>query len=216
MRHPLTSPVSSVVVLLALLATTCTGANDVATSTTTTTVLSTTVSTIALADVLADLPEVARASNGGGDPRPPGYWAVWNTCAPDNRAAEAAANGGRAAGWLLVDDVLADPGIGLGDHLLASCEESVALLQGVNGADGEETSDPAFELAGQLLAAELNLTAGAETCPVADEAVVGAHLLLSTANFDGVPPSPLDAEAGGAVPQLIDLLEVYNAGELCR
>jgi hypothetical protein len=168
-----------------------------------------------LTDLLAELPPEARASDGGGDPRLPGYWAVWNTCAPDNRAAEAAANGGRAAGWLLVDDVLADPGIGLGDHLLASCEESVALLEGKDGAGGQ-SGDPAYELAGQLLTAELNLTAGAETCPVVDEAVVGAHLLLSTAKFDGVSTSPLDAEAGGAVPRLVELLKAYNAGELCR
>ncbi len=166
-------------------------------------------------ELLSAVPPEARASTGGGDPRPPGYWAVWNTCAPDNRSAEAAASGGREAGWLLVDDVLADPGIGLGDHLLGSCEESVALLQGLSGAGGE-TSDPAFELAGQLLAAELNLTAGAETCAVADEAVVGAHLLLSTANFDGVSASLLDAEAGGAVPRLVELLAVYNSGQLCR
>ncbi len=207
------TPIGIVVVVIAVLTGACTGSNDAAPSSTAETA-STTVSTIALADVLADLPEAARASNGGGDPRPPGYWAVWNTCAPDNRAAEAAAKGGRAAGWLMVDDVLADPGIGLGDHLLASCEESVALLQGANGA-GEETSDPAYSLAGQLLTAELNLTAGAETCPVADEAVVGAHLLLAAAKFDGDSTSPLDAEAGGAVPRLIDLLRAYNAGELC-
>jgi hypothetical protein len=165
-------------------------------------------------ELLSTLPPEARASTEGGDPRPPGYWAVWNTCAPDNRSAEAEANGGRAAGWLLVDDVLASPGIGLGDHVLASCEESVALLQGLNEADGE-TSNPILELAGQLLTAELNLTAGAETCPVADEAVVGAHLLLSTANFDGDTTSPLDAEAGSAMPRLVELLESYNSGDLC-
>lgn len=206
-------PITIGLAVLVLLGGACIAADDATTPTAVTTAPSA-ESTSAPAAVLANLPPEARASNGGGDPRPPGYWAAWNTCAPDNRAAEAEANGGRAAGWLLIDDVLADPGIGLGDHLLATCEESVALLQGLNGADGE-TSDPALELAGHLLAAELNLTAGAETCPVADEAVVGAHLLLSTAGFDGLSTSPLDAEFGGAAPQLIDLLEAYNAGELC-
>ena len=213
MRHVQRLPIGVIVAAIALLSGACTGANDTAPSTTAA-AASATAPPIGLADMLAGLPSEARASTGGGDPRPPGYWAVWNTCAPDNRAAEAAANGGRAAGWLLVDDVLADPGIGLGDHLLASCEESVALLQGVGA--GAVTSDPAFELAGQLLSAELNLTAGAETCPVADEAVVGAHIILSTAKFDGVSASPLDAQAGGAAPRLVELLEAYNAGELCR
>jgi hypothetical protein len=165
--------------------------------------------------ILSSLPTEARAAAGGGDPRPTTYWAVWNSCTPDNRAAEAAANGGQAAGWVLVDDVLANPGIGLGDHLLTSCEESVALLQGRTAA-GVETADPAHTLAGQLLAAELNLTVGAETCPAAEEALVGAHLVLSSAGFDGVSTSPPDAETGGALLRLVELLTAYNSGELCR
>lgn len=162
-----------------------------------------------------DLPPEARASNGGGDPRPPAYWAVWNSCAADNRAEEAAANGGRAAGWVLIDDLLTDPGLQLGDHLLTSCEESVALLNS-RLATGDDTSDPAYALSAQLLAAELNLNVGAETCPAAEESVIGAHLVLASARFDGVSTTPLDAEAGGALPQIIDLLTAYNSGELCR
>lgn len=162
-----------------------------------------------------DLPPEARVSTGGGDPRPAAYWAVWNSCASDNRAEVAAANGGREAGFVLVDDVLADPGIQLGDHLLTSCEESVALLGGRTAA-GDKTTDPIFALAALLLAAELNLNVGAETCPAIEEAVVGAHLVLSSANFDGVSGSPLDAEAGGALPTLIDLLSAYNTGDLCH
>lgn len=165
-------------------------------------------------DYFADLPAEARASDGGGGPRSPAYWAVWNSCAPDNRAEEAAANGGRTAGWILVDDVLADPGLQLGGHLLTSCEEGVALLQGRTAA-GDDTSDPAYALAAQLLAAELNLNVGAETCPIAEEAVLGAHIVLSTTNFDGVSTTPLDTEAGGALPRLVDLLAAYNVGSLC-
>lgn len=162
-----------------------------------------------------DLPAEARASNGAGDPGPPSYWAVWNSCVPDNRADEAAANGGRDAGWVLVDDILADPGIGLGDHVLTSCEESVALLNGHTGI-GEATTDPVYDLAAALLAAELNLSVGSETCPAAEEAVIGAHIVLASAGFDGVSSSPLDPEAGGALPDLIELLAAYNSGQLCR
>lgn len=39
---------------------------------------------------------------------------VWNSCAEGNKADVAAANGGRAAGWIILDDLLADPGIQLG------------------------------------------------------------------------------------------------------
>lgn len=162
-----------------------------------------------------DLPPTARASSGGGDPRPPSYWALWNSCAPDNRAEEAAANGGRAAGWVLVDNILADPGVALGEHVLTSCEESVAILQGRTGA-GEESDDPVYDLAAGLLGAELNLGVGAETCPAAEEAVIGAHIVLAAVSFDGISASPLDTEAGGALPDLIALLAAYNSGELCR
>ncbi|NPV07338.1 MAG: hypothetical protein HPY83_05155 [Anaerolineae bacterium] len=63
------------------------------------------------------IPDAARASDGGGGPRPAAYWAQRNMCAPDNRADVARANGGREAGWVLVDDLLADPGNQPGDHL---------------------------------------------------------------------------------------------------
>jgi hypothetical protein len=164
---------------------------------------------------LPNIPEEARASSSGGDPRPLAYWAVWNSCAPDNRADLAAANGGREAGWVLVDDLLEDPGIALGDRLLTSCDESLALLEG-RKASGEETGDPIYNLAAELLAAELNLNVGAESCPAAEEAVLAAHILLSTSNFDGLSSSPLDTEAGGALNRITDLLSAYNSGILCR
>jgi hypothetical protein len=164
---------------------------------------------------LPNIPEEARASSGGGDPRPPAYWSLWNSCAPDNRADLAAANGGREAGWVLVDDLLANPGIALGDHLLTSCDESLALLEGQK-ASGEETGDPIYALSAELLAAELNLNVGAESCPAAEEAVLAAHILLSSNNFDGQSASPLDAEADGALFRITELLALYNAGTLCR
>jgi hypothetical protein len=164
---------------------------------------------------LPNIPDEARASSGGGDPRPPAYWAVWNSCASDNRADLAAANGGRDAGWVLVDDLLANPGIALGDHLLTSCDESLALLEGQK-ASGEETGDPIYALSAELLAAELNLNVGAESCPAAEEAVLAAHILLSSNDFDGQSSSPLDSEAGGALNRITDLLSAYNSGILCR
>lgn len=158
-----------------------------------------------------DIPDEARATSGGADPRGPEFWLLWNSCAPENRAEEAAANGGRAAGFVLVDDILEDPGIQLGEHLLTSCEEAVALL-GPQPSDG----DGALSLARQLLTAELNLNVGAETCPIAEEAAVGGQLILAAAGFDGTSTGPLDDDAAGALPQVTDLLTSYNSGDLCR
>ncbi|MGD9146657.1 MAG: hypothetical protein PVI80_13925 [Anaerolineae bacterium] len=170
-----------------------------------------------LKDLLSDLPEEARAATGGGEPRTAGSWIVWNTCAPENRAETARANGGRAAGWILLDDLLADPGIRLGNHPVATCQEGLALLQGCTAA-GEETGDPIYGLAAQLLAAELNLNAGGETCPIAEEAVLGGHLVLASAGFDGTghTATTISTEMANAIPRLVELLEGYNRGELCR
>lgn len=168
-------------------------------------------------DAFSDLPAEARASTRQGDPRPPAYWAVWNTCAEENRAALAAENGGRAAGWFLMDDLLEDPGIQLGNYKVMTCKEGLSLLQG-NTTAGEATDDPLYALASLLFAAELNLNVGAETCPIAEEAVVGGHLVLSEAGFigQGEYAESITEEIATAIPRLVELLTGYNRGELCR
>jgi hypothetical protein len=155
-------------------------------------------------------------SDGGGEPRSATYWALWNACAEENRADVARANGGRAAGWILMDDLLEDPGIQLGDHPVTTCQEGLALLRGRTTA-GKETGDPIYGLAAALLAAELNLNAGAETCPIAEEAVLGGHLVLARVGFDGRgETAATSGEIADAVPRLVELLVAYNSGALCR
>jgi hypothetical protein len=168
-------------------------------------------------DPLSDVPDEARIATRRGDPRTVAYWAVWNNCAPENRANVAAANGGRAAGWIIMDDLLADPGIQLGDHPVTTCEEGLALLQGRDAGE-EEASETIYGLAAGLLAAELNLGAGAETCPIAEEAVLGGHLVLADVGFDGSGEYAAAAsqEVADAIPRLVELLATYNSGELCR
>ena len=91
------------------------------------------------------------------------------------------------------------------------------MLQGRTAA-GEETGDPIYGLVAALLAAELNLNVGAETCPIAEEAVLGGHLVLANVGFDGTGEyaATADAEIVGALPQLVELLAAYNTGVLCR
>jgi hypothetical protein len=151
------------------------------------------------------------------EPRSAGYWLLWNACAEGNKADVARANGGRAAGWVLLDDLLADPGIQLGDYPVTTCEEGVVLLQRRNSA-GEETGDPIYGLAAALLAAELNLNVGAETCPSAEEALLGGHLVLASTGFDGTGeyPAATSGELSDLIPKLVELLTAYNIGELCR
>jgi hypothetical protein len=115
----------------------------------------------------------------------------------------------------LLDDLLADPGIQLGDYPVTTCEEGLTLLQ--HGTI-EDPGSLVNGLAAMLLAAELNLNVGAETCPAAEEAVLGAHLVLSRAGFDGTGQytSAPSSEMTHAIPRLVDLLTAYNSGELCR
>ena len=162
--------------------------------------------------VIDEIPADARIAVGIGEPRSSGYWVIWSSCGENNRAETAAANGGREAGWILLDDLLIFPGITLGDHAVATCEEGVVILEASSDAD------PAHGLARQLLAAELNLNVGSETCPAAEETVAVAHAVLSSFGYAGTghAPLPADDEAGGTLPPLIDLLAAYNSGELCR
>lgn len=166
--------------------------------------------------LLAELPEAARNATGRGEPRGSGYWRVWNGCAPENRAQAAAANGGRAAGWIIMDDLLADPGIQLGNHPVTSCAQGLALLQA--GSAGTRAEDAVAGLAALLLTAELNLNAGAESCPIAQEAVVAAHIILDELGFAGAGEgvAPASPEVADAIPQVQTLLAAYNRGDLCR
>jgi hypothetical protein len=166
---------------------------------------------------LGDLPEEARLAEGGGAPRTASYWAVWNSCAPDNKAEDAATNGGREAGWILLDDVVADPGIQIGDYTLTSCEDGFYLLEQRN-REGTPVEDPIYGLAAQLLTAELNLNAGAETCPIAEEAVIGGHLILADTGFNGAGGyvGAISEETLDGITTFVALLKAYNTGELCH
>jgi len=141
---------------------------------------------------------------------------LWNTCAEDNRADVAEANGGREAGWVLMDDLLADPGIQIGDLAVVTCEQGLALLAG--GGEIEDQADAAvYDLAAQMLAAEINLNLGAESCPIAEESVLAGHILLADLGFDGQGEyaAQISEETGDSIAQLVELLQLYNSGALC-
>jgi len=158
-------------------------------------------------------------SSGGGEPRSGGYWVMWSSCGANSQAAVAQANGGRQAGWIILDDLLSDPGMLVGALPVESCPQGVALLQGKDAAGGDHSNDPAYTLAGQLLAAQLNLAAGAETCPAAETAVQATQLLLLALDFDGtgfyLGPPAANREVETA-RTLVEQLASYYHGELCR
>jgi hypothetical protein len=173
---------------------------------------------------------------GGGDPRTPGYWKNWNTCTGGGQAATADANGGWEDGFWLLDDVL-NPAIGGGiiwDDILSdsfptfpinSCELAVSILNTKDFSSGKVlASDPGYNLAKHLLAAQLNFGAGA--CKPAfnvlgdmdiDEVALAAETLLDKYDFDAVGEgiSKKKKEDAALALQLATILDQYNNDMYC-
>lgn len=156
---------------------------------------------------------------GGGEPRSIAYWLLWNTCAEGNQSATAIANGGRPAGWLLLDDLLQDPGILAGNLALQTCEQAVQVLMAQDDQYNDHSKDPVYRLAQQLTAAQLNLAAGSAYCPASDQAIQTAQFLLLGLEFNGsgsyLPP-PKTSPHFDEIIKMIDQLDAYNSGTLCR
>jgi hypothetical protein len=81
----------------------------------------------------------------------------------------------------------------------------------------KRASDAAYTLAMHLLAAKLNLAAGAETCSGVVDAVAAGDALLQSIGFDGTGSylRPKDAEYQTALA-LAATLDEYNNGNLCQ
>ncbi len=167
-------------------------------------------------------------SHPGGDPRTIGYWKNWNTCTGGNQATTAAKNGGAAAGFFLLNDLLPQT---IGDLTLnktaAGCQQAVKILNKQDLSGKNRSSDAAYALASQLLAAKLNLAAGAETCSSVQTAVLDGQALLANGpsdtpkgvNFDGTGsylPSNTNLTAlRTKALNLANTLDKYNNGDLC-
>jgi hypothetical protein len=162
----------------------------------------------------------AFASDGGGEPRTAGYWLVWNTCTEGNQSATAKANGGREAGWILLDDLLTDPGIMMGTDELKACQQAAAILGGKLPESTPENDLHFYRLAAALLTAQLNLAIPAESCPAVEQAVQAGQLLLVSVGYHVGDASSLSPRNPEKDSQLADFLsgqlDRYNRGELCR
>jgi hypothetical protein len=168
-----------------------------------------------------------------GDQRTPGYWKNWNTCTGGNQAETAAKNGGPDEGFFLVDDLLPIP-LWMGDtteFVISKCEVAVDILDRRKVEDEDVVKDgkklakdPAYRLAGNLLAAKLNLAAGAGSCQAIFDAVAEAEEILAAIGFDGQgtyfkgtrgTPPPDFPYTPQEVAALAGLIDEYNNGMLC-
>jgi hypothetical protein len=147
----------------------------------------------------------------GGQPLTIGFW--------KNHASCKASNGKQAP---VLDQTLAKAGTTLiGDLSLtgsaADCVKAVNILNKTT-IDGKtkKASDPLFNMAAQLLAAKLNVTAGAGTCAAATNAITAGQALLVKYHWNGLTYSPaLTAADATLANQLNTTLDQYNNGNLC-
>ena len=158
----------------------------------------------------------------GGTARTPGYWKNWNHCSGGGQADNAEKNGGWQAGYWLLDDVLNDPGVTLGDYVVTTCENGVNILdqRDVSNPKKKMASDAAYTLAMHLMAFELNQAAGAYHCQLAIDASMEAHQLLSDLGYDGTGNYFKGKNASGSAAdksralELAEILDRYNNNDI--
>ncbi|MFL5799743.1 MAG: hypothetical protein ACJ77A_17665 [Actinomycetota bacterium] len=143
-----------------------------------------------------------------------GFWKNWASCASSggkqkpvlDQTLLAAANAGKP---ITIGNLVLDPNV-LGAS--TACKDAVNLLNKTT-IDGttKKSSDPLFNLAAQLLAADLNVAAGAGVNSNAVNAINQAQALLVKYNFNGNTYGPkLTAADAAKANCLAAALDNYN------
>jgi hypothetical protein len=154
----------------------------------------------------------------GGLARTIGFWKNWASCSGSrgnqrpvlDRTLAAAEPGGIMIGDLILHGSASNPDVA------PDCQKAVRLLNKSRISDGRRMSnDPAFNLAAQLLAAKLNIVAGAGTCPAAITAINDAQALLDATNFNGNTHLNMTTLQRNLANSLAATLDRYNNDTLC-
>jgi hypothetical protein len=135
-----------------------------------------------------------------------GFWKNWASCANSNGKQKP-----------VLDQTLVaatPPGIQVGSFYLTTgqCSYAVNLLNKSTMTGGKKmASDPIFNMVAQLVAAELNVAAGAGICGKAAIAIAQANALLIKYNFNGNTYSPKLSKADATLANnLATELDLYN------
>lgn len=154
----------------------------------------------------------------GGAQRTIGYWKNWTSCDGHgnqdpvlDQTLLAAANAGHP---ITVGTLVLNPNT-LG--AATACRYAVNVLNKTT-IDGttKKASDPLFNMAAQLLGAELNVQAGAGTCAASTSAINQAQALLLKYNWNGQTYHPALTQSDKTLAnQLNGTLDRYNNGLLC-
>jgi len=135
-----------------------------------------------------------------------GFWKNWASCANSSGKQKP-----------VLDQTLAaatPPGIKVGSFYLTTgqCTYAVNLLNKSTMTGGvKKASDPLFNMVAQLVAAELNIAAGAGTCGKVTTAIAQANALLVKYHFNGDTYSPkLTKPDALLADSLAKELDLYN------
>jgi hypothetical protein len=154
----------------------------------------------------------------GGLARTIGFWKNWTSCSSSNgkqrpildRTLALAEPAGIALGVLTLHGSASDP------NRAPDCDKAVRVLsKSVITTGVKKASDPTFNLAAQLLAASLNVVAGAGGCGAATTAISDARALLTAVHFNGVTHDKLSSAQASNANLLASALDRYNNDTLC-
>jgi hypothetical protein len=145
-----------------------------------------------------------------------GYWKNWSSCTGggqkpvlDQTLLKMAQGGTPETLGLLVLNPLTQ-------SASTVCKNAVNILNKSTLTGKKMSSDPLFNMAAQLLAADLNVGAGAGNCAASATAINQAHALLSKYKFDGNGYTPkLTAADTTLANNLATTLDKYNNNKLC-
>ena len=143
----------------------------------------------------------------GGDARTIGYWKNHSSCTGGNQAH--------------VLDAVMGAGISIGSLTLTACQDAVRILSKSTLRGKKMSSDAAYNMAAQLLAAKLNERAGAGVCADASAAIAAGDALLTAINFTGNGEYLGSKVKGTKATQraqanaLSAILDAYNNNDLC-
>lgn len=143
----------------------------------------------------------------GGLARTIGFWKNWASCS--------SSKGGQKP---VLDDTLAAAGghIAIGILDVDTCLEAVRILNKSTVHTGKKmSSDPAFNLAAQLLAAKFNVAAGAGVNGCVATAINDAQALFVAIHFNGVTHDTLTAIQVTQANSLATTLDHYNNTTAC-
>ncbi len=159
----------------------------------------------------------------GGDARTIGYWKNWSSCTGGNQYTKALERGmldKTLDGNLPQTIATGFDALSSNDFTVSSCEVGVSILGKSDINTGKkQASDACYNLAAQLLAAQLNYSAGAGQCAQVTQAITDAQKLLDQYHFDGsgaclTNKDKAHASDYSAANTLASLLDSYNNNTL--